>query len=126
MTATGQPDSAIQKGFGDLTPGFTYAEFNNLQAFKDAYVPGKTCAIMFEPVQGEGGVWPADEDFIKGIRAFCDEKGILMLLDGVTSIGGTVGAGAESGSNSVGAGDAADGHAAAIALAMDTTSGLMP
>ena len=83
MTATGQPDSAIQKGFGDLTPGFTYAEFNNLQAFKDAYVPGKTCAIMFEPVQGEGGVWPADEDFIKGIRAFCDEKGILLLLDEV-------------------------------------------
>ena len=80
MTATGQPDSAIQKGFGDLTPGFTYAEFNNLQAFKDAYVPGKTCAIMFEPVQGEGGVMPAYVDFIKGIRAFCDVKVILMLL----------------------------------------------
>ncbi|MFR6379754.1 MAG: hypothetical protein ACLUNZ_08040 [Evtepia sp.] len=56
-----------------LTPGFTYAEFNNLQAFKDAYVPGKTCAIMFEPVQGARAAWPADEDFIKGIRAFCDE-----------------------------------------------------
>lgn len=83
MTATGQPDSAIQKGFGDLTPGFTYAEFNNLQAFKDAYVEGKTCAIMFEPVQGEGGVWPATDEFIQGIRAFCDEKGILFLLDEV-------------------------------------------
>lgn len=83
MTATGQPDTAIQKGFGDLTPGFTYAEFNNLQAFKDAYVEGKTCAIMFEPVQGEGGVWPATDEFIQGIRAFCDEKGILLLLDEV-------------------------------------------
>ena len=83
MTATGQPESAIQKGFGDLTPGFTYAEFNNLDAFKAAYVEGKTCAIMFEPVQGEGGVFPATDEFIQGIRKFCDEKGILMLLDEV-------------------------------------------
>ena len=83
MTATGQPDSAIQKGFGDLTPGFTYAEFNNLDSFKAAYEDGKTCAIMFEPVQGEGGVWPATDEFIQGIRKFCDEKGILMLLDEV-------------------------------------------
>ena len=83
MTATGQPESAIQKGFGDLTPGFTYAEYNNLDAFKAAYVEGKTCAIMFEPVQGEGGVFPATDEFIQGIRKFCDEKGILMLLDEV-------------------------------------------
>ena len=80
-TATGQ--YAVHRYFEPLPSGFRYAEFNNLQAFKDAYVPGKTCAIMFEPVQGEGGVWPADEDFIKGIRAFCDEKGILLLLDEV-------------------------------------------
>lgn len=83
MTATGQPDSAIQKGFGDLTPGFTYAEYNNLDSFKAAYVKGKTCAIMFEPVQGEGGVFPATDEFIQGIRKFCDEKGILFLLDEV-------------------------------------------
>ena len=83
MTATGQPESAIQKGFGSLTPGFSYADFNNLQSFKDQYVEGETCAIMFEPVQGEGGVWPATDEFIKGIREFCDEKGILMLLDEV-------------------------------------------
>ncbi|MGM9565981.1 aspartate aminotransferase family protein [Evtepia sp.] len=91
MTATGQPDSAIQKGFGDLTPGFTYAEFNNLDAFKAAYVEGKTCAIMFEPVQGEGGVWPANDDFIKGIREFCDEKGILFCLDEVQAGWGRTG-----------------------------------
>ena len=83
MTATGQPDSAIQKGFGDLVPGFVYADYNNLQSFKDAYVEGKTCAIMFEPVQGEGGVFPATDEFIQGIRKFCDEKGILFLLDEV-------------------------------------------
>jgi acetylornithine/N-succinyldiaminopimelate aminotransferase len=91
MTATGQPDSAIQKGFGDLTPGFSYAEFNNLQAFKDAYVEGKTCAIMFEPVQGEGGVWPATQEFMEGIRAFCDEKGILFCLDEVQAGWGRTG-----------------------------------
>ena len=83
MTATGQPDSAIQKGFGSLAPGFVYAEYNNLQAFKDAFEEGKTCAIMFEPVQGEGGVYPATQEFMEGIRAFCDEKGILFLLDEV-------------------------------------------
>ena len=83
MTATGQPESAIQKGFGDLTPGFTYAEYNNLDAFKAAYVEGKTCAIMFEPVQGEGGVFPATDEFIQGIRKFCDEKGILLMFDEV-------------------------------------------
>ena len=58
-----------------------YADYNNLQSFKDAYVEGKTCAIMFEPVQGEGGVFPATDEFIQGIRKFCDEKGILFLLD---------------------------------------------
>lgn len=55
-----------------------YADYNNLQSFKDAYVEGKTCAIMFEPVQGEGGVFPATDEFIQGIRKFCDEKGILF------------------------------------------------
>lgn len=83
MTATGQPESAIQKGFGDLTPGFTYADYNDLESFKAAYVEGKTCAIMFEPVQGEGGVFPATQEFIEGIRAFCDEKGILLCFDEV-------------------------------------------
>lgn len=83
MTATGQPDSAIQKGFGALTPGFVYADFNDLESFKAAYKPGKTCAIMFEPVQGEGGVLPATQEFLTGIRKFCDEKGILLLLDEV-------------------------------------------
>ncbi|MEG2000369.1 MAG: aminotransferase class III-fold pyridoxal phosphate-dependent enzyme, partial [Evtepia sp.] len=84
MTATGQPNSAIQVGFGDLTPGFTYAEFNNLQSFKDACTDD-TIAIMFEPLQGEGGVYPATQEFLTGIRKFCDEKGIMLLLDEVQS-----------------------------------------
>ena len=82
MTATGQPDSAIQKGFGTLPVGFKYAEYNNLKAFEEAIGPN-TCAIMFEPVQGEGGVYPATDEFMQGIRKLCDEKGIMFLLDEV-------------------------------------------
>lgn len=91
MTATGQPESAIQAGFGTLPTGFKYAEFNNLQAFADAITPN-TCAIMFEPVQGEGGVWPATQEFMQGIRKLCDEKGIMFLLDEVQSGWGRCGA----------------------------------
>lgn len=82
MSATGQPDNACQIGFGDMTPGFTYAEYNNLQSFKDACTEN-TIAIMIEPVQGEGGVNPATQEFMKGLREFCDEKGMLLLLDEV-------------------------------------------
>lgn len=82
MSATGQPDNACQIGFGDMTPGFSYAEFNNLQSFKDACTEN-TIAIMIEPVQGEGGVHPATQEFMKGLREFCDEKGMLLLLDEV-------------------------------------------
>lgn len=82
MSATGQPDNACQIGFGDMTPGFSYAPFNDLQAFKDACTEN-TIAIMIEPVQGEGGVHPATQEFMTGLREFCDEKGILLLLDEV-------------------------------------------
>jgi len=82
MSATGQPDTACQIGFGDMAPGFSYAEFNNLQSFKDA-VTENTIAIMVEPVQGEGGVRPATKEFMTGLRELCDEKGLLLLLDEV-------------------------------------------
>jgi acetylornithine/N-succinyldiaminopimelate aminotransferase len=82
MSATGQPENACQKGFGDMTPGFTYAEFNNLESFKSA-VTENTIGIMIEPVQGEGGVHPATQEFMTGLRKLCDEKGILLLLDEV-------------------------------------------
>ena len=82
MSATGQPDNACQTGFGDMTPGFTYAEYNNLDAFKAACTEN-TVAIMIEPVQGEGGVNPATPEFMKGLRKFCDENHILLLLDEV-------------------------------------------
>lgn len=82
MSATGQPDNACQIGFGDMTPGFSYAEFNNLQSFADA-VNKNTIAIMIEPIQGEGGVHPATKEFMLGLRRLCDEKGLLLLLDEV-------------------------------------------
>jgi len=80
MTATGQPGSAIHKGFEPLLPGFTYAEFNNVDSFRAA-VTDDTIAIMVEPVQGEGGVIPATKEFLEGLRALCDEKGLLLLFD---------------------------------------------
>lgn len=65
MSATGQPDNACQIGFGNMTPGFTYAEYNNLDSFKAA-VTDDTIGIMIEPVQGEGGVNPATPEFMTG------------------------------------------------------------
>ena len=82
MSATGQPDNACQIGLGGMVPGFTYAPYNELQAFKDACTEN-TIAIMIEPVQGEGGVNPATPEFMTGLRKFCDEKHILLLLDEV-------------------------------------------
>ncbi|MBQ2283957.1 MAG: acetylornithine/succinylornithine family transaminase [Agathobacter sp.] len=82
MSATGQPDNACQIGFGGMVPGFTYAPYNDLEAFKAACTEN-TIAIMIEPVQGEGGVHPATMEFMKGLREFCDEKGMLLLLDEV-------------------------------------------
>lgn len=82
MSATGQPDNACQIGFGGMVPGFTYAPYNDLQAFKDACTEN-TVAIMIEPVQGEGGVNPATPEFMTGLRKFCDENNILLLLDEV-------------------------------------------
>ena len=82
MSATGQPDNGCQIGFGPMTDGFTYAEYNNLQAFKDACTED-TIAILVEPVQGEGGVHPATMEFMRGLREFCDEHEMLLLIDEV-------------------------------------------
>ena len=82
MSATGQPDNACQIGFGDMTPGFSYAPFNDLKAFEEACTEN-IIAIMVEPVQGEGGVHPATQAFLQGLRKLCDERGMLLLLDEV-------------------------------------------
>lgn len=82
LSATGQTSNALQMGFKPMLEGFTYAEFNNLQAFRDA-VTDNTIAILVEPCQGEGGVVPATQEFMRGLRQLCDEKGMLLLLDEV-------------------------------------------
>ena len=66
--------------FEPMLPGVKFAEFNNLESVK-AQISDKTCAILLEPVQGEGGIHMAEPDFMKGIRKLCDEEGILMICD---------------------------------------------
>ena len=66
--------------FGPLIPGIKFAEFNDLESVKAA-VTENTCAILLETVQGEGGIYPATQEFLEGVRALCDEKDILLILD---------------------------------------------
>ncbi len=80
LSATGQTDNALQVGFKPMLPGFTYADFNDVESFRAA-VTDDTIGIMLEPIQGEGGVNVATEEFIKGIKALCDEKGLLLMFD---------------------------------------------
>ncbi|MBQ9610331.1 MAG: aspartate aminotransferase family protein [Lachnospiraceae bacterium] len=90
LAATGQPDSAIQHNYDPFIPGITYAEYNNLKSFEDA-CDEDTIAVMVEPVQGEGGVIPADEEFLKGLRKLCDERDMLLLFDEVQTGWGRTG-----------------------------------
>lgn len=80
ITATGQ--TKYQKGFEPLPQGFVYADYNNLESVRAA-VTDKTSAILVEAIQGEGGVVPATPEFMKGLRALCDEKNLLLLCDEV-------------------------------------------
>ena len=73
-----------QEGYDPLPVGFAYADYNNLDSVKAA-VNDKTVAVMLEAIQGEGGVTPATEEFMKGIRALCDEKNLLLIVDEVQS-----------------------------------------
>lgn len=71
-----------QEGYDPLPVGFAYADYNDLESVKAA-LSDKTVAIMLEAVQGEGGVTPATAEFMKGVRALCDEKNLLMIVDEV-------------------------------------------
>ncbi|UNK50953.1 acetylornithine/succinyldiaminopimelate transaminase [Lysobacter sp. S4-A87] len=79
VTATAQPK--YHEGFEPLPPGFRYSDFNDLAAAEAAMSAGDVCAVLVEPVQGEGGVTPATEDFLLGLRALCDRHGALLILD---------------------------------------------
>jgi len=80
LAATAQ--AWCQEGYDPLPVGFAYADFNDLESVKAA-VTDKTVAVMLEAVQGEGGVTPATEEFMKGVRQLCDEKNLLMICDEV-------------------------------------------
>ncbi|KUO49424.1 MAG: acetylornithine aminotransferase [Desulfitibacter sp. BRH_c19] len=80
LTATGQ--EKVQKGFAPLLEGFKYVPFNNIEALKEA-VTEKTCAIMLEPVQGEGGVHVAQKDYLQQVEALCKKKDLLFIVDEV-------------------------------------------
>ena len=87
ITATGQ--EKVQKGFEPLMPGFAYAPFNDFGAI-ESMVSETTAAIMLEPIQGEGGVVPAERDYLKKLRDLCTQKDILLIFDEVqTGMGRT-------------------------------------
>lgn len=80
MSATGQEHNAIQTGFKPMLPGFSYGTFNDVASF-EKLITDKTIAIMLEPIQGEGGVVPATQAFMTGIKALCDKHDLLLLFD---------------------------------------------
>ena len=80
LTATAQ--EKFHKGYEPLMPGFKYVLFNDIGAVKKA-IDSKTCAVMVEPIQGEGGVNCPSEGYLKALREICDERGILLIFDEV-------------------------------------------
>ena len=78
LSVTG--NAHYQEPFKPLVPGIRFADFNNLDSVK-ALINDKTCAVIMETIQGEGGIYPAEEGFIKGVRALCDEHDLLLILD---------------------------------------------
>ena len=87
VAATGQPK--FQESYTPLTEGFVNVEYDNIDAIKKA-TGRKTCAVMLEAIQGEGGVNIPNDDYLKEVRAWCDERGILLILDEIqTGMGRT-------------------------------------
>ena len=78
LSVTG--NTHYQEPFKPLIGGIRFADFNDLDSVK-AQITEKTCAIILDPVQGEGGIYPASRDFLQGLRKLCDEKDILLILD---------------------------------------------
>lgn len=80
LSATGQ--KKIKKGYDPLLSGFRFVPFNDLQGLMDA-IDGSVCALMLEPIQGEGGVVCPDPGYLKGVREICDERDLLLIFDEV-------------------------------------------
>lgn len=87
LTATGQ--EKFHQGFAPLPQGFKYAPYNDLEALKEVIGPN-TCAIMMEPIQGEGGVNVPDQDYMDGVKELCEKHNLLLIFDEVqTGVGRT-------------------------------------
>lgn len=78
LSVTG--NAHYQEPFKPLIGGIRFADFNDLDSVKEQ-ITEKTCAIILEPVQGEGGIYPASREFLQGLRSLCEEKDILLILD---------------------------------------------
>ena len=78
LSVTG--NAHYQEPFKPMIGGIRFADFNDLDSVKEQMTE-KTCAIILEPVQGEGGIYPASREFLQGLRSLCDEKDILLILD---------------------------------------------
>ena len=78
LSVTG--NNEYQKAFKPLIEGIKFADFNNLESVKNQ-ITQKTCAIIIEPVQGEGGIYPATHEFLHGVKALCEENDILLIFD---------------------------------------------
>lgn len=88
VTATGQ--EKYNKPFAPLPAGFVYVPYNDIEAMRAA-VDSDTCAVMLEPVQGESGVIPANQDYLKAVREICTDAGVLLILDEVQTGTGRTG-----------------------------------
>ncbi len=87
LSATGQPK--YHQGFEPLAPGFLFVDFNDAAALRDA-ISDKTAAVILEPIQIEGGIYSAADEYLKQVRQICDETGVLLILDEVqTGMGRT-------------------------------------
>jgi acetylornithine aminotransferase len=87
LSATGQ--DKIKQGFDPILEGFDYVPFNDIEALRSK-IDSNTCAVMLEPIQGEGGVRCPDSGYLKAVRRVCDEKGVLLIFDEIqTGMGRT-------------------------------------
>jgi len=89
FTVTVGGQAAYSDGFGPKPAAVLHAEFNNLDSLK-ALISDNTCAVILEPIQGEGGILPATDEFLRGVRALCDAHNALLIFDEVqTGVGRT-------------------------------------
>jgi acetylornithine aminotransferase len=87
LSATGQ--DKIKQGFDPVLEGFSFVPFNDIDALESA-IDDRTCAVMLEPIQGEGGIRCPGPDYLQQVRRLCDQRGVLMILDEIqTGMGRT-------------------------------------